>query len=506
MTENSSINKKIMRIFKKIQISVPLFLIITGAFILRLATLSKLMVFTPDEEYILYITQTLVKHLHIIWIGVSALGFDFYMGPGLNYFLVPFIWAFKGDPIIWGIVTSILGIATCFLVYWIGGKLFSQKTGLIAAIIYGFSALLIYYDQQPYPTGVPFLSISMFISLYMTKYSKKWWILFSFLYGLVFHIHLSLVLIILIAIYWAITHRKTWDLKTLFFSLIAFLLVISPLIGFDYFHKFSNVTAPIRVVQAIGKSKNKFDLGNRLQALAKPISRIWYLDIGKSNSDEILYPCNTVLGNNATKIRWVIVLILVILVLLFLLKKDVWKDQGKRLLLLFSIPFLIPFIFLSSIGSVEYYLLGFFPIFILIIAYGITHLPKGLRFFSYVILFIFVIYNIATVFSASGSYGLITKKKIIKDVMGAIGDSTYSLSETGGPCQGNAGWGYLFSVFGRRPDNNIADKQFSWLLPIGNMSKTKYRVLINETRFSVEVSGYKYKLIEGGFTSYIFSN
>src|SRR5260221_4287810 len=151
MTENSSINKKIMRIFKKIQISVPLFLIITGAFVLRLATLSKLMVFTPDEEYILYITQTLVKHLHIIWIGVSALGFDFYMGPGLNYFLVPFIWLFKGDPIIWGIITSLFGVISCFLIYWLGRIIFNERIGLIASLIYGVSALLVFYDQQPYP-------------------------------------------------------------------------------------------------------------------------------------------------------------------------------------------------------------------------------------------------------------------------------------------------------------------------------------------------------------------
>ena len=491
---------------RKLKISVPLFLILAGAFILRLTTLSRLMVFTPDEEYILYITLTLVKHLHIIWIGVSALGFDFYMGPGLNYFLVPFIAVTKGDPIIWGILTSMAGVLTSLLLYVLGSKMFTKKVGLIAALIYGFSALLIYYDQQPYPSAVPLLSLILFTCLYMTRFSKKWWIVFSFFYGVVFHIHLSLVLVIFVALYWAITHPKTLNLKIVIVSIVAFIFAILPLIGFDYFHKFSNVTAPIRVIQAMGKSKTKFDLGERLNALTKSGSRLFLLDKGKSNTDEILYPCNSVIGNNASKTRWPIVIGVLALVLVFVLKKDNRKSEEKKLLLIFSLPFLLPFIFLASIGSVEYYLLGFFPVLILMIAYGITALPKILRYAAYILLLIFVIYNVNTVNNASGDYGLAVKKRIISEVMSIVGKSTYSLSESGSICQGSAGWGYLFTVYGRSPDNNIADKQFAWLLPIGDMTKTKYSVVINESRVKSNNSGFKYKITEGGFDAYIFEN
>src|SRR5579859_1678642 len=130
---------------RKFKGSLPLLLIIVTAAFVRLATLGKLMVFTPDEEYILYITQTLVKHLHIIWIGVSALGFDFYMGPLLEYFLVPFIRFSHGDPMIWGVITSLLGVATTYLVYKIGSINFNKKTGMIAAILYATSSLIVFY-------------------------------------------------------------------------------------------------------------------------------------------------------------------------------------------------------------------------------------------------------------------------------------------------------------------------------------------------------------------------
>lgn len=461
------------------------------------------MVFTPDEEYILYITQTLVRHLHIIWIGVSALGFDFYMGPGLEYFLVPFIWLFKGDPLIWGILTSLMGVITVYLVYWLGKRIFDKKTALIAATFYALSALLVYYDQQPYPTGVPLLSISMLISLYMTKYSKKYWILFGFLYGLVFHLHLSLVLVIFVAIYWAITHPKSINLKVVLLSFFAFLLVISPLIGFDYFHKFSNISAPVRVFQALSQTKSKFSLGNRLLILGKSVSRVFYLQTGISNSDEILYPCNSLSNNNSTQISWPIIFIILVLLIIYFRKKDIWKNEDKRLLLIYGFSFLVPFIFLSSIGSVEYYLLGFFPVFLLILSFSLSSVNKKI---TYLLLGLFIIYNTSVVIKADKRFGLETKKRMVVNVMKVIGNSTFELVETGGPCQGTAGWGYLFSVYARMPDKNTADKQFSWLTPIGNINKTDYKVIIDESRFPINVKNYQYIIEEGGFTSYILKN
>lgn len=495
-----------MKRFKKIWVSVPLFFVIISGAILRLTTLNKLMVFTPDEEYILYITQTLVKHLHIIWIGVSALGFDFYMGPGLNYLLVPFVYFFKGNPIVWGILTCLFGVVSNYLIYFIGRKLFNKETGIIAAIIYGFSALLIYYDQQPYPSGVPFLSLMLLISIYMTKFSKKWWILFSFFYGLVFHIHLSLILVIFVAIYWAITHPKTISMRIGIMSFIAFVLVISPLIGFDYFHKFSNITAPIRVIQAFGKNKSSSNIATRISSVGKSVSRIFYLDSGKSNTDEILYPCNSAIGNNASKMKWPIVVVVLILIGIFLFKKDIWKNEGKKLLIIYSLAFLVPFVFLASIGFVEYYLLGFFPVLILAISLVIATLPKNFKKLSYIILALFVIYNVSVVFRANGDYGLVVKKNLVNKVMGKIGNSPYYLSEDGGPCQGSAGWRYLFLVYGNKPVRSAEDKNFSWLWPseVSN-EKTKFEVLMREKRvFNNDLSGYKYKLSEGGFDVFIF--
>lgn len=464
------------------------------------------MVFTPDEEYLLYIAQTLIKNFHIIWIGVSALGFDFYMGPGWIYFIYPFVALAKGDPIVTGIISSLVGVLTALLIYLLGKKLFSSKVGIIASLVYAASALLTYYDQQPYPTGVPFLSVGFALSLYMTRHSKLWWILFAFLYGLVFHIHLSLVLVIILGIYWAITKRKTINKKIAIASIAAFVIVVSPLIVFDYFHKGSNITAPIRVIEIAKKNAGKFDIGSRLGVVAKSLSRVFYLDLGKSNTDEILYPCNASVGNNSTKTNWLVAGSVIVLLLIFLTRKDVLKDQGKQLLLLLSLTYLVPFVFLSSIGSVEYYLLGFFPILTLIVASSVESLNKPLKVLAYIGLSVFVVYNTMVVLNANRDYGLLTKRNMVNKVMNIVGDSRFELSEEGGPCQGSAGWRYLFLVYGNKPIRSSEDKIFSWLWPDEVSSDdVEYSVLIQETRaVSEKESGYKFKIIEGGFSGYVY--
>src|SRR3990167_5328210 len=122
--------------FLNIPIPVPdkdtilLILILTLAAVLRLAFLPKLMVFTPDEEYQLYLANTIIKNFHIIWIGVSTLGFDFYMGPFWIYIIYPFVALFKGDPIVLGYISSILGVFTTFLLYFLGKKMINNHTPL----------------------------------------------------------------------------------------------------------------------------------------------------------------------------------------------------------------------------------------------------------------------------------------------------------------------------------------------------------------------------------------
>lgn len=497
--------KKFISFFKKDRIILILILVV--AIIVRLVPLEKLMVFSPDESYILYIVQTIVKDFHIIWIGVSALGFDFYMGPGWIYFLYPFVALFKNDPLVIGVISSLIGVITTWVIYWFGKKLFGIKVGLLAALFYGTSSLIVYYDQQPYPNAVPLLSLLMALSLYMSKKSKKWLYLFAASYGAVFHIHLSLVLIIFAGIYWVLRH-KLLDKKTFIISTIIFLITISPLIVFDYFHKASNITAPIRIIQTLNNNKAKPPLNKKLYSAVRVLSRLWYLDAGNSNIDEILYPCNTSNEAQTTQAKLPLIILGLTILIFFFRGKDLWSNEKKNLLFILSLCFIVPYLVLNSINAVEYYLLGFFPIFFIIAAYFFTSFKKPLNYIIYILISLFVIYNVYTVFVASDEYGLRAKKIMVNKVMQAIDNATYELSEEGGVCQGAAGWRYMYITYGKRPVRSSEDKSFSWLWPdeIGS-GKAKYSIVMEERRTPKRKhEGYKTLITEGGFNAYIYEN
>src|SRR5258708_806759 len=234
-----------------------LLIILILASIIRIATNSHLMSFTADEEYQTYFAQTIIKHFHIIWIGMSAGGFDLYLGPYWIYIISPFLSIVQGDPVILGYLGSVIGILTVITLYYLAHEMFNKRVAIIACAFYSFLPLAIYYDQKAYPTGIAFLSVLMTLALFKSQKNKYWWIIFALSYGMVFHIHLSLILAGIVGICWLITHRKTINKKVFALSILAFLIMVAPLVGFDYFHKASNITTPIRVVSSFLKGGYK---------------------------------------------------------------------------------------------------------------------------------------------------------------------------------------------------------------------------------------------------------
>jgi 4-amino-4-deoxy-L-arabinose transferase-like glycosyltransferase len=498
--------KQVLKVVGETKTNKYILLILLFSAIIRLVTVEKLLAFTPDEEYLIYLAQTIIKNFHIIWIGVSSLGFDLYMGPLWIYVITPPLMISKGNPLILGYFACILGVFSTFLLYWFGQKLFNQKVGLIACLIYAASPLIIFYDQKIYPSGVPLLSLVLATSIYMAKYSGKWWVLFAVAYGMVFHIHLSLILIIFVALYWAILYKKQINIKIILLSVLAFLITVSPLIAFDYFHKYSNISVPIRILKSAKKNPVKINLKYRSSVFLNALGRVFYLTPKRESSDEILFPCIADKITTTTRPNRLFTFFPLLFVILFVIRKNTWKNDKSRLLVLLSASYLIPFLFLPIINPVEYYLLGFFPLLFLIISSVIESFNKPVRYFMYLLVLFYIIFGIYTVTVAKGSFGMITKKVLIAKVMDIIKNEPYELSETGG-CHAYEGWRYLFSTYGRRPERSSEDSNFSWLYP-DDISKTpaKYSVLISETRVPTLLKGkYKYVFEEGGFTTYIFT-
>ncbi|OGE64156.1 hypothetical protein A3J13_01765 [Candidatus Daviesbacteria bacterium RIFCSPLOWO2_02_FULL_36_8] len=448
------------------------------ALFLRTYNLDQIYVFGADEEYQTNIAMSLVKDFHPIWIGVSAANTGFYLGPYWSYFT--YIWLFlsRGDVLTTAYVAASLGALTALAIFYVGWKMFSLRVGIISSILYSCLPLIVFYDQKYWnPSTVPLLAITLIYSLYKVRYNQKYWLLFALAYGLVFHVHLSLAPFILLAIY---TIRKGIKKRILAGSIVIFILAIFPLVIFDYFHKWSNITTPFRfgeIVLAVHPSTLE-----KFQSLTESIARVFYLPAFSINANEILAACS-----KYRSLPHILSIPFIALILIFLFKKNTWRKENSKILglsiLLISLSYIL---FPGRLD--EYYLLGLFPL--------LSFIPGIIwnKYFSSILIFVVCIAGVVSVLTTYNPYGLSIKKQMISKVMLTVANEPYDLSESG-QCHRYEGWRYLFATYGRAPERADIDSAFGWLYPkeIHN-TPLKYSVIM--TGHDIGNLGFSYELIK----------
>ncbi len=499
-------------VFLKNKNNLLLFLILILALFLRFYQLPSVAIFTFDEEHQITMAKTIVNDFHVIWIGVSASNIGFYLGPLWVYFTAFWLFLSKGDPLITNYIAAGIGVITTFAIYYIGGRMFSIKVGLLAALLYSTLPVFVYFDQKYLtPNPIPLLSLLLFFSICKSFKSPGWWILFAFLFGLVFHTSLSIFSYGILGIYYFFKQRKEIDRTTVILSVLVFVLTIAPLIAFDYFHKFSNITTPLRFKE-FTSSSSSVGLNTRFYYLSETLGRIWYLKPGLSNADEIPFACGTIFkakfpnydfDSIRTKPFWGLSLLSVFLLVFFLVKPATWKNLNSRLLALSMIFLAGSFLFFHG-GPFEYYLLGLFPLTLMVFGILVSYLPKNSIFITLIFISVVSLLGVNTVLRVDKSYGLVIKKQLIGQVMEVVKSEPFEV-ENSGVCHQYDGWRYLFSVYGRKPERSNTDQSLGWLYPseITNIP-TKYKVIMSEAKILPDIDISKAVIMEkGGFKAYI---
>lgn len=480
---------------------------------LRFYQLPSLAIFTFDEEHQVTIAKTIVNHFHLIWIGTSASNLGFYLGPFWIYFTSFWLYLSKGDPLITNFVGASIGVITTLVIYLITSKLFSKKAALITGLLYSSLPLFVFFDQKYLtPNPIPLLSLLLMYSLIKIHQSPKWWILFAVCFGLVFHTSLSIIIYGLLGTYLFIRNFKIINNKVIIISCLLFIAILSPLIVFDYYHNWSNITTPLRFKEITQGSKNA-NFNTRSYYLYETLGRIWYLKPGLPNEDEIPFACGTLFKDKypnydfdsiRTKPFWGLSILSIIFILAFLIRPSTWKNLNTKIAALSLILLLTSFLFFHG-GPFEYYLLGAFPIILIIVGYMSSLLSKKFFYLSLTLITIVCILGINTTLRVNKSYGLKVKKELISEVMKVVRDNPFEL-EQNGVCHYYDGWRYLFSVYGKRPERSSTDKDLGWLYPDGiTKIPAKYKVIMSEAKVlpSDDISK-AFIITKGGFKAYIF--
>ncbi len=240
----------------KIKKNAPWLLLILilalGAF-LRLYRISDYMLFLGDEgRDVLIVKRMLVDH-KLTFLGPTTSVGAMFLGPIYYYFMVPFLWLSRLDPVGPAVMVALFSLGTILLIYKFSLDFFDQKMGLIAALLYAVSPLVITYSHSSWnPNPLPFFSLLLIYALTKVVVEKKdrWLALGGLALGVAIQLHyLALILFPLAIIILALRKFKI-SLRYYLGGILGFLLPVSPFLFFEIRHSFPNTQTALRFVFA----------------------------------------------------------------------------------------------------------------------------------------------------------------------------------------------------------------------------------------------------------------
>ena len=465
---------------KKHNLTFILGILIVGFLIfIRFYKAASFFSFNFDEEYQAHLAYEQIKDFHPIWIGVSASNIGFYLGPGFTYLNALLFKLTSGDPVSLAYFAPLMGVLTGLSLYFISKEIFSKKIAFLAMVFYLGSSLMNFLDRRFWnPLPIPFITIWLFYFLWKAQKDTRYFIGVSFLMAASLHVHMSLLVFWPVVLFYVILNFKKIPLKTWIISVITYLIIISPLIVFDFVHNFDNILTPIRYIQNKNIEHQKVTsatINSHWNVWLSSLSRYMYIAPHADLQNE---QC---LGQHCAITPGIPWLALPSFLALGVLIWAAMKDQKKRYLFFIIVFSMIFFVFYPGY-SAEYYLLNFFVLFPIVLALLFELLPTILLT---PIIAVFIILNSLTIInSTQGKYGLTVRKVTIKKVMNFIGDKPYELETYGkDPRKYHAygGWRYLFRIYGKIPAKAFADEFFGWIYQ-NELTEKKpyYRVVVSD--------------------------
>ncbi|HUD09709.1 MAG TPA: glycosyltransferase family 39 protein [Patescibacteria group bacterium] len=244
---------------------IVLLLILVVAAFMRLYRIQDYMTFLGDEGRDVLVVYNIL-HGHLTLLGPTSSVGGFFLGPIYYYFMAPFLWLFNYNPVGPAVMVAIFGIATVWLIYVVGKDFFNTKVGLITALIYAISPLVIVYSRSSWnPNPLPFFSLLTLYLVYkaLKKNSLKLLFAAGVLFGIAMQLHylaIFLGIVILVYVLLSVLHQtKTFKvISKLFYNYFAiflgFIIGWSPFLAFEVRHGFLDFKSIITFVLFSGKT------------------------------------------------------------------------------------------------------------------------------------------------------------------------------------------------------------------------------------------------------------
>ncbi|MCL4418566.1 glycosyltransferase [Patescibacteria group bacterium] len=228
--------------------TVFLTVILSISAFLRFYRLSTLMPFIGDQGWFYLSARNLVIYHQIPLVGITASHTWLHQGPFWTYILALILWLFRFNPVSGAYLTSALGVGTVFLIFFVSNKLFSKRVGIIAALFYATSPIVIGLARMPYHTSpIPLFTLLFIYFFYKWIQDKASYFPYVILFLLVlYNFELAtqvLLFVLLVYLFYGVVRGKAYvsqikNKKIIFACFSIFLVIMFPIIAYDISHGF----------------------------------------------------------------------------------------------------------------------------------------------------------------------------------------------------------------------------------------------------------------------------
>jgi GT2 family glycosyltransferase len=363
--------------------SLLILFILSISFFLRIINLSISMPFIGDQGWFYMSAKNLLINGQFPLVGITSSHTWLHQGPLWTYILSLGLIVSNFNPLSGGFITSIFGVSSTYLMYRVGNAVFSKRTGIVAALLYAVSPLIIFFERMPFdPSIIPFFTICYFFCIYKwITGEKKYFPFILLLIAVLYNLELAtftLFLPFVAILFYGLIKKEQFALdvvnkQIIIKSLLLFLIPMIPIIIYDFYNGFKQTIVFL------------------LWIIYKPFSFILNPSpLSNNNYVDVL----TFLFNSLQKFLFnlngavsVIVLVFSVLILfkLILNKKDKLKNEFSLLFMFLSISILG--ILINKTPS-DAYLPIIFPFLIFTVALSINYL-LSFRRIKYVVAVLF---------------------------------------------------------------------------------------------------------------------
>lgn len=435
-----------------------LVILLIAAAAIRFYRLPEMASFDFDQEYAANFAWSVLKEYPIQLIGQGLSVQGLFMGPWYFYFLTPFFALFNLHPVGGAVGSVILGLITIGAYYYFGYKIFGKLAGLIAAFLRAFIFSKIGADWAMIPSSceLPVLITWYCFYQYWLK-NTRYLPLLGFIFGLYTSFHPILFPFYLVFLGLVIFNRTFPNLKTLILSVTAFLVPVSPLIIFEFFHNFLEIKILFGFFDS-QKSAVSLSLLTAVKYLKTIIERP-QLDMGININPASL------------------VFLFVFAAMIYFRYKKIapWKDSFHPLILTFTILIFALYYWVLPAHVSEYYFIGPATLIFFYFAIVLGQLSKEPKTRIFVAIFLLgvLVINLLSLKEKWLSPSLTTlenKDKIVKEIISReLKGNKFFVSYINTPGW-NSGFSYFFKLYGNIPYDKIVNNSNYTIVVPKNLS------------------------------------